>query len=96
MDHDASTLRNLLEELAQLPVRLHLSKQSAAKLSESFRDCRLELIRRKPFPLSEAQAHRLEQMDYRLQMVANGHAMAESIPAEARQALDVIGWSLPD
>jgi hypothetical protein len=93
MRHDSNTLRRLLEELAQLPVPGKLSQQDVALLSESFRDCRLELIRLRSVALSVDQSHRLEQMDYRLQMVASGQALAESIPSAAQETLETFGWT---
>jgi hypothetical protein len=88
MDHDASTLRDLLVRLVASPPA---TQQEAIALWESFKDCRLELIRT-GMPMSADQSHRLRQMAYRVEMVATRHAVPESIPGEARLTLRAFGW----
>jgi hypothetical protein len=89
MHHDAATLRAILEEIQTFP---EASKRSAAELHHLFRDCRLEIARLGSVPLSENQAHRLQQLDYRLDMVACRQAVPESVGPEAKRALEAFGW----
>jgi hypothetical protein len=96
MHHNLNTLRDLLERIARVPERPELSKADAAILSEQFRDCHLELRRLELKSFSEEQLNRIKQMDYRLQMVVSGHAVADSIPSEARRTLEAFGWTLTD
>ncbi|MGE3243877.1 MAG: hypothetical protein AB7G28_03275 [Pirellulales bacterium] len=46
-------------------------------------------------PLTTSQSHRLQQLDYRLQLVAEGQASAATIRNEALDTLDAFNWSLP-
>ena len=92
MNHDAATLRELLE---QLVTSVPTTRQETIDLWESFKDCRLELIRQ-GMPMSDDQSHRLRQMAYRVEMVATGQAVPDSIPSEARLALRAFGWIAPD
>ena len=92
--HNLETLRALLVQLARWDVEVHRNpEKEAAALAYSFRDCRLELIRLGDTQLSEDQLHRLKQLDYRLQMVVDGHAVSDSISLEAKRTLDSFGWS---
>jgi uncharacterized Zn finger protein len=91
------SLRELLETLAELEfVDGELSPPEARQLAASFRSCRLEYMRRARNPLSSGQSHRLQQLDYRLQLVADGEGSAESIRSEAIETLLAFGWSVPD
>jgi len=90
--HNLGTLRALLESLSRIDCR-ELPSKEATDLAESFRDCRLELMRFESHKLSEAQLHRLEQVDYRLQMVVSAHGLATGIASEAKRALDSFGWT---
>jgi hypothetical protein len=97
MDHNRSTLRAVLDDLSQIQIqRQDLSQDEASALFMSFRDCRLEFVRREPCELSDEQLHRLRQLEYRLEMVATGHGRAEGIAPEARRALEAFGWSADD
>lgn len=94
MDHSLDTLRDLLKTLSLRQFRDgELSRPEAASLEESFRDCRLEVMRLESAHLTSTQLHRLQQMGYRLQMVASGQGSADGIAPEAVQALDSFGWS---
>ena len=91
--HNLGTLRELLESLANLdPSRYVIPRAKFEESALAFRDCRLELMRLESHKLSEVQLHRLQQMDYRLQMVVSGHGCASGIAPEAKQALDSFGW----
>jgi hypothetical protein len=95
MRHTLQTLRSLLEEMAHLKLgdsQAQFSPQDAAALAETFRDCRLELLQNEPCAFSEAKLHRLQQMDYRLQMVASGLGSAYGIHSEAQRTLEAFGW----
>jgi len=92
MNHDAATLRALLE---QLVTSVPATRQEAFDLWESFQDCRLELIR-SGMPMTDDQSHRLRQMAYRVEMVATNHAVPDGIPSEARLALQAFGWKAPE
>jgi hypothetical protein len=90
--HNLDTLRTLLEVLARWDVDDHSGVTDAAAMAYSFRDCRLELIRLQSETISDVQLHRLQQMDYRLQMVVSGHGLEDGIAPEAKRALDAFGW----
>jgi hypothetical protein len=94
MRHTLQTLRSLLEGMAGLELAgpNQFSHQDAATLAETFRDCRLEVLQNEPCAFSEAKLHRLQQMDYRLQMVASGQGSADGIHSEARRTLEAFGW----
>jgi hypothetical protein len=84
----------MLHELSRSDIRQDdLSPDDAALLAELFRDARLKLIRLGEVQFSDDQLHRLQQLDYRLQMVATGHAVPESIAAEAQRALESFRWT---
>jgi hypothetical protein len=91
--HDIQTLRAMLSELAQDIRESDLPPEDAALVAELFRDVRLELTRVGEEHFSDVQLHRLQQMDYRLQMVATQHAVPSSIAVEARLTLAAFGWS---
>jgi hypothetical protein len=95
MRHDLESLRKLLERIADAH-ELDLSSQSAiSDLAYFFRDCRLEVLRTSAASFTEDQLHRLQQMDYRLQMAASGQGSAEGISPEAGRALLAFGWQPP-
>ena len=84
----------MLTELSRDDIRQdELPPEDAALLAECFRDVRLELMRLGNVQFSDEQLHRLQQLDYRLQMVATGHAVAESIALEARRAFQSFRWT---
>jgi hypothetical protein len=90
MIHDANTLRTILNKLALVD---RVSSDEARVLAYEFRDCRLELLRCDAIALTDEQRHRLQQMDYRLQMVVEGQGAAEGIASEARCAMRLCGWT---
>jgi len=97
MSRSQRSLRELLETLAELEFfDGELSVPEARQLAAAFRECRLEYLRRARNPLSSQQSHRLQQLDYRLQIVAEGQGSAEAIREEAVESLKVFGWSVPD
>lgn len=86
---DFTQLRQMLDELAiDEP---GWSIDDIERLAFAFRDFRLELIRLRTDATRE-QLHRLLQMQYRLDMVVEGKAVAESISNEARRTLQAFGW----
>lgn len=96
MSRSQQSLRELVETLAELEfVDGELSPPAARQLAAAFRTCRLDYIRRARNPLSSQQSHRLQQLDYRLQLVAEGQGSAEAIRGEAMQTLEAFHWSLP-
>lgn len=96
MTQSRNTLRELLETLAELEfVDGELSAEEARQLAASFRACRLEYMRQGRNPLTTSQSHRLQQLDYRLQIVAEGQGSAAAIRTEALQTLNALNWSLP-
>ena len=97
MTQSQQSLRELLETLAELEFSDgELSQLEAQQLASSFRGCRLEYMRRARNPLSTQQSQRLQQLEYRLQIVAEGEGSAEAIRSEAIQSLKAFGWSVPD
>ena len=85
-------LRGLLTSLAQLDAETMASK--AGELAFAVRDCRIELRRSAPCELSDAQVHRLQQLEYRLEMLASGHGLAEGVGSEAERSLNAFGWTI--
>jgi dihydropteroate synthase len=98
--HTLADLRSLLHDMANIVAqndpRVAISTDDIANLAFAFRDCRLELLRLKGSTFSEEQLHRLQQLDYRLQMASTGNAVVASIPSEAHRALAAFGWSEPN
>jgi hypothetical protein len=93
-NHDIGTLRAVLCELPVSDIQEgDLPPKDAAVIAELFRDVRLELTRAGGIEFSDDQLHRLQQMEYRLQMVATRHAEPSSIADEARRALAAFGWT---
>jgi hypothetical protein len=91
-----NTLRELLETLAELEyVEGELSADEARQLAATFRTCRLQYMKQARNPLTTTQSHRLQQLDYRLQIVAEGQGSAATIRNEAIETLDAFNWSLP-
>jgi hypothetical protein len=91
------TLRELLETLCEVEFADgELSRPEAQQLAASFRACRLEYMRRGRNPLSTDQSRRLQQLEYRLNIVAEGEGSAAAIRDEAIQSLQAFGWSVPD
>jgi hypothetical protein len=91
-----NTLRELLETLAELEyVEGELSAVEARQLAATFRTSRLQYIKQARNPLTTTQSHRLQQLDYRLQIVAEGQGSAAAIRNEAIETLDAFNWSLP-
>ena len=62
-------------------------------VAEMFRDVRLELMRFGDVQFTDNQLHCLQQLDYRLQMVATRHAVPSSIADEAKRVLAAFGWT---
>ena len=85
MNHDAATLRTILEEIAKFP---EASQRSAEELHGLLRDCRLEIIRLGSVRLSENQSHQLRQLEYRLEMVAYMKSLPDSVGPEAKRAIE--------
>ncbi len=97
MSQSQKSLREFLETLAELEfVDGELSSPEARQLAASFRACRLEYMRRGRNPLSAEQSRRLQQLEYRLNIVAEGEGSAAAIRDEAIQSLTAFGWSVPD
>ena len=97
MSRSQQSLRELLETLAELDyLDGELSTPEARQLAASFRECRLEFMRRTRIELTKERLHRLQQLDYRLQIVAEGQGSAETIRSEAIETLKAFGWSVPD
>lgn len=95
MSRSQTSLRELLETLAELEfLDGELSADEARQLAAAFRACRLDYMRRARNQLSTEQSHRLQQLDYRLQIVAEGQGSAEAIRTEADRTLQAFGWSL--
>jgi hypothetical protein len=96
-DSLTSTLRRLLEEMAAMAEvadpQYDDPSARVIDLEFAYRDCRLELLRLHAVTLSDEQVERLRQLSNRLHMVKTGHAVAKSIPSEARRALEVFGWN---
>lgn len=95
MTQSRNTLRELLETLAELEyVDGELSADEARRLAATFRTCRLQYVKQARNPLTTTQFHRLQQLDYRLQIVAEGQGSADEIRSEALQTLEAFNWSL--
>ena len=76
--------------------REEYSQEDIAKLAFKYRDCRLELLRLRDIGFSDEQLHRLQQLDYRLQMVLTGNAVIASIPSGARRVITAFKWEEPN
>ena len=83
-------LRTLLESLATQANEYTPAMAAGAEVI--IRDCRLELIRGTQCQFSDAQLHRLKQLESRLQMVVSGHGGADD-RAQSKAPLDAFGWS---
>jgi hypothetical protein len=87
------TLEGLLKSLVALKNRpIAITQAEVSEFAETFRDCRLEILRLGQVSLSNEQLHRLQQVDYRLQMIADGHAVVGSVVLEAKRCLAAFGW----
>jgi hypothetical protein len=85
-----------LETLAELEYADgELAPDEARQLAAAFRTCRLQYIKQARNPLTTTQSHRLQQLDYRLQIVAEGQGSAATLRNEAIETLDAFNWSLP-
>lgn len=89
--HSRDTLRKLLESVARLESD-SISQSQAAELAFAFRDCRLELSRLVPEEFSLEEWCMVAKMEGRLELVANGDALPESIVPAAKRTLDYFGW----
>jgi len=97
MTQSRNTLHDLLETLGELEfVDGELSADEARQLAATFRTRRLQYVKQARNPLSSQQSQRLQQLDYRLQIVAEGQGAAEAIRSEALQTLEAFNWPLPD
>jgi hypothetical protein len=91
------SLRELLDTLAELEYSEgEFSRSEARQLATTFRASQLEYMRRARNPLSPQQSRQLQQLEYRLQIVAEGEGSAAAIRSEAIQSLKAFGWSVPD
>jgi hypothetical protein len=92
IEHDLTTLKRLLETLALINDRG--TRQDAAEFAFAVKDCRLELVRLLGGTLTERQLHCLRQLQYRLEMIAEGQGDSwDAVRDRARQTLDACGWS---
>jgi hypothetical protein len=82
---DINQLIFTLKEMAA--GRLPRTREESAELAFCFKDFGLETARLN-YPLSETQRHRILQMRYRLEAIAEGNAVG-GIAAEAQRALAV-------
>jgi hypothetical protein len=90
------SLRELLETLAEVEFADgELSSPEAQQMAASFRACRLEYMHRLVNPLTSQQSHLLQQLDYRLQIAAEGPGAAAAIRADAIASLEAFGWPVP-
>jgi hypothetical protein len=95
MSHNMSRLRQLLEQLADDNTSFR-DFETLNKFAFEFRDCRLELLRLESGQFTAEQIHRMEQMDYRLQMVTEPIRACRSsggVREEAMRALAAFGWT---
>lgn len=97
MSGSQQSLRELLETLAELEYSDgELSQPEARQLATAFRAARLDFIKRTRIELTKERLQRLQQLDYRLQIVAEGEGSAELVRSEAIETLMALGWSVPE